>query len=104
MTVVNASSSYCYSILLTVLRCHSLLPAHPLWWAPPTPPIHSLTREYKTSNDKNFKFRVGIHCPVWVAVSVLVHSRLMDFPQCSSQKQQNEQEMWVHSGGESTRT
>lgn len=52
MTVVNASSSYCYSILLTVLRCHSFLPAHPLSQPHPTPLIHSLTREIKTSHTK----------------------------------------------------
>lgn len=36
MTVVNASISYCYSILLTVLCCHSL-PAHPVSQPHPTP-------------------------------------------------------------------
>lgn len=44
MTVVNASVSYCYSILLTVLCCHSL-PALPVSHSHPTPLIHSLTRK-----------------------------------------------------------
>lgn len=44
MTVVNASVSYCYSILLTVLCCHSL-PALSVFQPHPTPLIHSLTRK-----------------------------------------------------------
>lgn len=69
MTVVNASISYCYSILLTVLCCHSL-PALFVSQPHPTPLIHSLTR--KTIH-KNIISGVRIHCPcVFMFHSLLV--------------------------------
>lgn len=89
MTVVNASSSYCYSILLTVLRCHSFLPAHPLSQPHPTPLIHSLTRENKNITHKNFIFRVGIHCPRGVVMAL--DSQLTGGLPSLSRKQQNKQ-------------
>ncbi len=89
MTVVNASSSYCYSILLTVLRCHSFLPAHPLSKPCPTPLIHSLTRENENITHRNFKFRVGIHCPGVVVMAL--DSQLTSGHPSLSRKQQNDQ-------------
>ncbi|MEQ2220360.1 hypothetical protein ILYODFUR_004638 [Ilyodon furcidens] len=71
MTVVNASSSYCYSTLLTVLvttcSCQHIT-------IPPTPPhnspfhpFDSQSNEGKQNNKKNSHknsiFRVLIHCP-----------------------------------------
>lgn len=68
MTVVNASVSYCYSIVLTVLCCHSL-PTLPVSQPHPTPLIHSLTRKKKIH--KNVVLGARIHCPRVVNVSQL---------------------------------
>lgn len=63
MTVVNASSSYCYSILLTVLFCHSFLPARPSpspLTAPSHPADSQSNKGAKKKSNKNITEKLHI--------------------------------------------